>query len=161
MISLKKLKIAHSILIWDISRKIGAYVSEGQADLLILQPYSTAEPSLSLVPNQIRKLCLLLFSRSVVFNSLQPHGLWHARVPHPLLSPGACSNSWPLSRWSHPTISPSVIPFSSCLQSFPASGSFPMSQFFSSGGQSIGASASASVLPMNIQDWFSLENFIL
>ena len=62
-------------------------MSEGQADLLILQPYSTAEPSLSLVPNQIRKLCLLLFSRSVVFNSLQPHGLWHARVPRPLLSP--------------------------------------------------------------------------
>ena len=161
MILLKKLKIAHSILIWDISRKIGAYVSEGQADLLILQPYSTAEPSLSLVPNQIQKLCLLLFSRSVVSNSLQPHGLWHARVPCPLPSPGACSNSCPLSRWSHPTISPSVIPFSSCLQSFPASGSFPMSQFFSSGGQSIGASASASVLPMNIWDCFSLGNFIL
>ena len=68
--------------------------------------------------------------------------------------PGACSNSCPLSRWCHPTISSSVVPFSSCTQSFPASGSFPVSQFFTSGGQSIGGSASASVLPMNIQDWF-------
>ena len=73
-------------------------------------------------------------------------------VHHPL--PGACSNSCPLSRWCHPTISFSVVPFSSCPQSFPASGSFPVSQFFTSGGQSFGASASASVLPVNIQDWF-------
>jgi len=89
-------------------------------------------------------------------NSLQPHGLQHARLPCPSPTPGVYSNSCPLSQWCHPTISPTVIPFSSCLQSFPASGSFPMSQFFVSGGQSIGVSASASVLPMNIQDWFPL-----
>ena len=100
---------------------------------------------------------LLLFSHSVMTNSLQPHGLQHARLPCPSLSPGACSNSCPLSQWCHPTISSSVILFSSCLQSFPASGSsFPMSWLFSSGGQSIRASISASVLPVNIQDWFPL-----
>ena len=98
----------------------------------------------------------LLFSHKVVSNSLRPHGLQHARPPCPSLSPGVCSNSCPLSRWCHPTISSSVIPFSSCLPSFPASRSFPMSWLFTSGGQSIGASASASVLPMNIQDWFPL-----
>ena len=87
-------------------------------------------------------------------DSLRPHGLQHARPPCPLPSPGSWSNSCPLSWWCHPTISSSVIPFSSRLQSFPASGSFQMSQFFSSGGQSIGASASASVLPINIQDRF-------
>ena len=92
------------------------------------------------------------FSRSVVPNSLRPHRLQHARLPCPSPTPRACSNSCPSSCWCHPTISPSVIPFSSHLQSFPASGSFPMSQFCTSGGQSIGVSASASVLPMNIQD---------
>ena len=80
----------------------------------------------------------------------------HARLPCPSPTPGACSNSCPLSRWCDPTTSSSVIPFSSCLQSFPASGSFPVSQFFASCGQSIGVSTSASVLPMNIQDWFPL-----
>ena len=84
------------------------------------------------------------------------HGLQHARPPCLSPIPRACSNSCPLSQWCHPTISSSVIPFSFCLQSFPASGSFQMSQFFTSGGQSIGFSASASVLPMNIQDWFPL-----
>ena len=95
------------------------------------------------------------FSHSVVSDSLQPHGLQDARPS--CLSPtsGVYSNSCPLSRWYHPTISSSVIPFS-CLQSFPASGSFQMSQLFASGGQSIGASASTSVLPMNIQGWFPL-----
>ena len=88
--------------------------------------------------------------------SFQPHGLQHARLPCPSPSPGACLNSCPLSRWYHPTISTSVIPFSSCLQSFPKSGYFLMSRIFTSGGQSIGASGSASVLPMNIQDWFPL-----
>ena len=96
------------------------------------------------------------FSCSVMSNSLQSHGLQHARLPCPSPAPRACSNSCPLSRWCHPTISSSVIPFSSCLQSFPASGSFPVSQFFTSGGQSIGVSESASVLPMNIQAWFPL-----
>ena len=95
-------------------------------------------------------LMLLLFSRLVVSDSLWPHGLQHARLPCPSPSPGACSNSCPLSQWCHPTISSSVTP--SRLQSFPASGSFPMSQFFASGGQRIGASGSAIVLPMNIQD---------
>ena len=84
-------------------------------------------------------------SRSVVSDSLWPHGLQHARLPCPSPTPKACSNSCPSSRWCHPTISSSVIPFS-CLQSFPASGSFPMSQFFASDGQSVGVSASASVL---------------
>jgi len=99
---------------------------------------------------------LLLFSYSVISNSLWPHGLQHPRLPCPSLSSRACLKSCSLSQWYHPTISSSVIPFS-CLQSFPASGSFPMSQFFTSGGQCIGASASASVLPMNIQDWFSFR----
>ena len=88
-------------------------------------------------------------------NSLQPHGLPH-RIPCPSRSPEVCLNSCPLSQWCHPTILPSVIPFSSCLQSVPASGSFPMSPLLASGGQSIGASASASVLPKNTQDWSSL-----
>ena len=90
-------------------------------------------------------MLLLSFSRSVMSNSLWPHGLQHIRLPCPLSSPGACSNSCPLSRWCHPTISFSVVPFSSCLQSFPASGSFLMSWLFASGGQRIGASAPASV----------------
>ena len=96
------------------------------------------------------------FSCSVMSDSLQPHGLQHARLPCPSPTPGVYSNSCPLSRWCHPIISSSVIPFSSCHQSFPASGSFQMNQLFASGSQSIGASASASVLPMNIQDWFPL-----
>ena len=100
--------------------------------------------------------CCLLFSRLVVPDSLWPHGLQHTRLPCPLLSPGVCSNSCPLSQWCHPTISSSVAPFSSCPQSFPESGSFPMSWLFESGSQIIGDSASASVLPMNIQDWFAL-----
>ena len=95
------------------------------------------------------------FSHSVVSDSLWPHGLQYARLPCPSPTPGACSNSWSSSRWCHPTISSSVIPFS-CFQCFPASRCFPMCQFFVSGGQSIGSSASASVLPMNIQDWFPL-----
>ena len=96
------------------------------------------------------------FSRSVVPNSSWPHGLQHARPPCPSPTCRTYSNLCPSSQWCHPTISSSVILFSSCLQSFPASGSFPMSQFFKSGGQSIGVSASASVLPKNIQDWFPL-----
>ena len=93
-------------------------------------------------------------SRSVMSDSLQPYGLQHIRPPCPSPTPGVYSNSFPLSQWCHPTIAHSVIPFPSCPLSFPASGSFQMSQFFASGGQSIGISA--SVLPMNIQDWFPL-----
>ena len=94
------------------------------------------------------------FSHSVMSNSLQPYGLQHVRLPCPSPTPGVYSNSCPSSWWCHPTIISSVIPFSSCLQSFPASGSFPMSQFFASGGHSTVASTLASVLPVNIQDWF-------
>ena len=96
------------------------------------------------------------FSHLVVADSLRPHELQHARPPCPSPAPGVYSNSCPSSGWCHPTISSSVVPFSSHLQSFPALGSFQMSQFFASGGQSIGVSASASVLPMNIQDWFPI-----
>ena len=96
------------------------------------------------------------FSCSVVCNSLQPHILQHARAPCPSPNPRVYPNSCPSSRWCHPTISSSVIPFSSCPQSFPASGSFQMRQLFTSGGQSIGVSASTSVLPMNTQDWSPL-----
>ena len=95
-------------------------------------------------------------SRSVVSDLLQPHGLQHARPPCPSPTPGAYPNSRPLSWWYHPTISSSVVPFSSCPQSFPASGSFQMSQIFAWGGQSIGVSASTSVLPINTQDWSPL-----
>ena len=97
------------------------------------------------------------FSLSVVSDSLWPHGQQHARPPCPSPTPGVYSNSGPLSQWFHPAISYSVVPFSSCLQSFPAPGSFQMSQFFTLVSQSTGISASASVLPMNIQDWFPLE----
>ena len=101
-------------------------------------------------------MSLIPFSCSIASDSLWPHELQHARLPHPSPTPGACSNSCPSSQWCHPTILSSVISFSSCTQSFPVSGSFPMSQFFISGGQSVGASASASVISMNIQDWFPL-----
>ena len=102
------------------------------------------------------QLSSVRFSHSVVSDPLQPHGLQHARPPSPSPTPRVYSNSRPLSQWCHPAISSPVIPFSSHLQSFPPSGSFQMSQFFTSGGQSIGVSASALVLPMNIQDWFPL-----
>ena len=101
-------------------------------------------------------LCSVQFSHSVVPDSLQPHGLQHSRPPCLSPTPGVYSHSSPLSWWCHPTISSSVVPFSSHLQSFPASGSFQMSQLFPSGGQSIWVSASISVLPMNIQDWSPL-----
>ena len=97
------------------------------------------------------------FSHSVVSDSLRPHGCTTPGLPVHHQLPGVYSNSFPLSRWCHPTISSSVVPFSSHLQSFPASGSFQMSQLFASGGQSTGVSASTSVLPVSIQDWFPLE----
>ena len=96
------------------------------------------------------------FSRSILSNSLGPHELQHIRPPYPSTTPKVYSNPCPLSRWCHPTISFSVILFSSCLQSFPASGSFQISQLFTSGGQSTGVSASTSVLPVNTQDWSPL-----
>ena len=105
------------------------------------------EPGKCSVNHSVAQLC----------PTLRPHGLQHARPPCPLPTPEACSDSCSSNWWSHLTISSLVVPFSSCLQSFPASGPFPMSQFFSSGGQSTGVSASASVLPMNIQNWFPLR----
>ena len=113
---------------------------------------------LAKVIRQEKEICSIIdsvqFSSSVVSDSLWPHGLQQTRPPCPSPTPRVYSNSCPLSRWCRQTISSSVVFFSSCAQSFPASGSFPMSQFFASGGQSIGVSASASVLPMSIQDWF-------
>ena len=106
--------------------------------------------------SELKWMDISQLSHSVIPDPLWPHRLHHTRPPCPLSTPRVYSNSCPLSWWCHPTISSSVVPFSSCLQYFPASRSFPMSQFFASGGQSIGVSASASVLPMNIQDWFPL-----
>ena len=115
-------------------------------NVVLVSTVQQSEPALSSVQ----------FTCSVVSDSLRPHGLQHTRLPCPSqTAPGVCSNSCPLSWWCHPGISSSVAPFS-CHQSFPASGSFPMSQLFASGGQSIGASALTSVLPMNIQDWSPL-----
>ena len=102
------------------------------------------------INNSVKFTCL------VVSDSLRPHESQHTRPPCSSPTPGVHPNPCPLSRWCHPTISSSVVPFSSCPQSFPASGSFPMSQFFASAGQSIGASTSTSVLPMNNQDWSPL-----
>ena len=110
-----------------------------------------------------RKGCHALrvqFSHSVVSNSLRPHESQHSRPPCPSPTPRVYSNSCPSSRWCHPAISSSVVPFSSCPQSLPVSGSFPMSQLFTWGGQSSGVSASASVLPMNTQDWFPLSSSV-
>ena len=102
------------------------------------------------------EIIYLSLNTSVMPNSLRPHGLQHTRLPCPSLSPGVCSNLCPLSCQCNPTISSSVAPFTSCPHSFPESGSFPMSQLFAPGGQSIGASAPATVLPMNIQGWSPL-----
>ena len=119
-----------------------------------------ANTTITFVKCQSRKTGSLFgsvwFSCSVVSDSLKAHGLQHTRLPCPSLTPRACSNSCPSSRWCHPTISSSATPFSSHLQSFPASEHFPVSRLFTSGGQSIGASASASVLPGNIQGWSPL-----
>ena len=118
----------------------------------LLSSYSEPEGSLKCCLNFFQSV---QFSLSAVSNSLWPHGLQHTRLPCPSPSPRVCSDSCPSGQWCHPTISSSIVPFSS-LQSFPAAGSFQMSQFFISGGQIIGVSALASVLPMNIQDWSPL-----
>ena len=108
-----------------------------------------------MINKKLNDSLLLLFSCQVMFNSLQHYELQHTRRPCPLLSPWACSDLCPLSQWCHPTVLLSFVPFSSCPQ-YPASGSFPVYRLFTSSGQSIGASASASVLPVNIQGWFPL-----
>ena len=110
-------------------------------------------------PNSSFWWSLVQFCYSIMSDSLQSHGLQHTSLPCSSPTPGACLHSRPLSQWCHPTISSSVIPFSSCLQSFPASGSFTMSQFFTSDGQNIGASASASVLPVSIQGWCTFQDW--
>ena len=125
---------------------------------------------LALIAGENLNLCFLRFlkiqfssaqfSHSFMSNSLQPHGLQHIRLPCPSTTPRVHSNSSPLSQWCHPAISSAVFPFSSCLQSFPESGSFQTSQFFASGSQSIGVSASASVLPMNIREWFPKDRLV-
>ena len=125
---------------------VGVFLLQGlstQLQTFLQIPAASCSP----LPNVVQSLSRL---------TLQCHGLRHTRLPCPSLSPRVCSNSCPLSRWCLPTISPSVVPFSSCPQSFPKSGSFPVSWLFPSGGQSIGASASASVLPMNFREWFPL-----
>ena len=118
--------------------------------------YRNAKDFCVLILYHVLQFSSVQFSRSVVSNSMPPHGLQDTRPPCPSPTPRACSNSCPSSQWCYPTISSSVIPFSYPLQSFPASRYFPMSQFFAQGAQSNGVSASASVFPMNIQDWFPL-----
>ena len=136
--------------VWQASQTISELLYKGKCtqncygmNIHMLRPNSQGDDS---------QVQFSQFSCLVMSDSLWLHELQHARLPCPSPIPGACSNS--SSRWCHPTVSSFVIPFFSCLQSFLASGSFPMSQFFTSGGQSIGVSASISVLPLNIQDWF-------
>ena len=140
-----------SVLIFFVS----SWFTAGRL-LLGIYPFPLSCPSYYHIL-YLKQFLTIQFSHSVISDSLKPHGLQHTRLPCPSPTPGAYSNSSPSNRWCHPNISASVIPFSPCLQFFPASRSFPMmSQFFTSGGQSIGVSDSASVLPMKIQDWFPL-----
>ena len=139
---------------WQQSRKKGTLVHYWWECKLMPPPLKTLWRFFKKL--KVELPLLLLFGHSVVSDSLQPPGLQHTRLPCPSSFPRACSNSCPLSWWCHPTILFFVIPFPSCLQSFPASESFSMSQLFESGGQSIWVSASTSVLPMNTQDWSPL-----
>ena len=145
------LPLLHMTLAW-LASTLAIYSPEVTNELLLTNVGSTFQypswPLFSMWPFVIQLLNHL--------SSLWSCELQHARLPYPSLSPGVCSHSCPLSQWCCLTISSSVIPFSSCLQSFPALESFPVSQPFTSGGQSIGASASALVLPMNMQGWFPL-----
>ena len=140
---------------WKKTEEDIQYTCEPLGDLRYLfrttnECHSNEHPQIKL--QGIRYLSSVQFSRSVMSDSLRPHGLQHTSHPYPSPTPTVYSNSCPLSRWCHPAISSSLIPLSSCPQSFPASGSFQISQLFASGGQSIGVSASASVLSMNIQN---------
>ena len=146
------------LLMWNMERMTSHPQCHCKVLWKVFKPREEASVQLSSVVQSCPTLCMS--------NSLQPHGLQHTRPPCPSPTPGVYPNSCPLSRWCHPTISSSVVPFSACLQSFPASGSFPVSHFFASYGHSIGVWASASVLPMNIQDqlplgwtgWISLQS---
>ena len=141
----------------QIFHKCTSYNSREVLSVISIHCISSKSISLkSGVPISLNEVHSVRFSRSFVSNLCDPHGLQYARHSCPSPTPGDCSDSCPLSQWCHPTITSSIVPFSSCLQSFPASGSFPMSQFFPSDGQSTGALASASVSPLNIQDWFPL-----
>ena len=142
---------------WIYIRKEILYDKKGRSIHEIAKKKGTKPTILNFIAWFAPSIASVQFSLSVMSNSLWPHGLQHSRFPCPSATPGACSHSCPPSQWCHSTISSSVIPFSSYLQSFPASGSFEMSQFFTSGGRRIGVSASESVLPMNIQDRFPLE----
>ena len=122
----------------------------------LVPSWERSTSKLCIVTLLIYLICRIQFSCSVVSDSLQPHEPQHARPPCPSPTPGVHPNPCPLSQWCHPTILSSIVPFSSCPQSFPASGSFQMSQFFTSCGQSIGASALASILPLNTQNWSPL-----
>ena len=139
------------VLFLPFAQARNSSVKRGQASLGLT--YSTGWPGHPKMSLRLTSTTSVQFSDSIMSDSLQPHGLQHASLPCPSPTPGAYSNSCPSSRWCHPIISSSVIPFSFCFPSFPASRSFPKSQFFTSGGQSIQVSAPASVLPMNIQDW--------
>ena len=132
-------------------KSLGETFFRQKTDLLISYPLSSV-----LLYTVLLTSGVLVVQPQVMSYSLRCHGQQYARLPYPSLSPKVFSSSCPLSRWCHPIISSPVISFSSCLLSSPASGSFPMSQFFASGGQSIGASALASILPLNIQGWFPL-----
>ena len=137
------------------------HCSQSMCRIKWFPPTHISLPVWWLLPLKDKEISLLpadsvQFSHSVMSNSLRPHGLQHARRPCPSPTHGVYSDSCPVSQWCHPTILSSVVPFSSCPQPFPASGSFQMSQPFTSGGQGIGVSASASVLPMNTQDWSPL-----
>ena len=163
---LKKHLFISTYSIYSVNERYLNYKNESVISYVILKTYlvdrkrrkvkSKFQLSLHIrAPNPTR-ISWVQFSRSVVSDSLRPHGPQHVKPLCPSQTPRVHSNSCPSSQWYHPTISSSVIPFSSRLQPFPASGSFQMSQFFASGGQSTGVSASAAVLPMNIQDWFPL-----
>ena len=137
-----------------LSSKITAY---GDCSHEIKRPLLLGRKAMTNLDNIKKQGHLVQFSHSVVSDSLQPHELQHTRLPYPSPTPGVHPNSCPSSWWCHPAISSSIIPFSSCPQSLPASESFPMSQLFASGGQSIGVSALASFLPKNTQEWSPLE----
>ena len=137
---------------WEGGSELGTHVHPWLIHVNVWQnQYSIVKQNKVKIKIKKKRNCSVQFSQSVMSDSLQPYGLQHSRLPCPSPTPGACSNSCPSSQWCHPTISSSVVPLFSCCQSFPASGSFPVSWLLASGGWSTKVSVSASVLPMNIQ----------